>query len=202
MKINSICVFMGSRYGVRPEYKAAAHALGAELARQKIRLVFGAYKDGLMKEVADAALSAGGSVVGVIPRNTFEAGMTYDNLDALYEVESMDQRKLLMTELADAFILLPGGLGSFEEFFQVWSWAALGLHAKPIGILDVAEYYAPLMALMNTAVTEGFIRQTHYPAAYDTDPAALLHKLQNAESSTLLHTLHDHDAESSTVVAR
>lgn len=152
-----ICVFAGSNPGVRPEYAQAARTLGEELAARKLGLVYGGASVGLMGILADAALAAGGEVIGVIPRGLFRREIAHSNLTQLHEVQSMHERKALMADLADGFIALPGGFGTFDELFEITTWAQIGLHRKPIGLLDVAGYFHPLLNLVAHASREGFI---------------------------------------------
>jgi uncharacterized protein (TIGR00730 family) len=156
-----ICVFCGSNRGVRPAYGEAARQMGAELARRGITLVFGAGNVGLMGELADAALAAGGEVVGVIPESLIAWEVAHTGLTDLRIVGSMHERKALMADLSDAFVALPGGFGTFEEFCEVLTWAQLGLHPKPCALLNVAGYYDPLLALFDHAVAERFVRAEH-----------------------------------------
>jgi uncharacterized protein (TIGR00730 family) len=153
-----ICVFCGSSSGDRPEYRAAAEELGAELVRRKIGLVYGGGNVGLMGVLADAVLKAGGEAVGVIPENLMEREVGHNGLTKLHVVRSMHERKALMADLSDAFIALPGGFGTFEEFCEIVTWAQLGLHAKPCGILNVQGYYSPLLAMFDHAVQERFLK--------------------------------------------
>lgn len=153
-----ICVFCGSRPGVRPAYRAAAEALGALLAERGIELVYGGGNVGLMGIVADACLAAGGRVVGVIPRALLEWEVGHEGLTRLEVVDSMHTRKARMAELADGFIALPGGLGTFEELFEILTWAQLGFHSKPVGLLNVDAYYQPLVQMMERGVSEGFMK--------------------------------------------
>jgi hypothetical protein len=156
-----ICVFCGSSSGRSPEYVEAARATGSALAARGIGLVYGGGSVGLMGEVANAALAAGGEVVGVIPRALELRELAHGGLTKLHVVGSMHERKAKMAELADAFIALPGGLGTLEELFEILTWAQLGLHARPCGLLDVAGYYEPLVAFFDRAVSEGFVRPEH-----------------------------------------
>lgn len=156
-----ICVFCGSNNGARPEYVAAAQGLGQVLAERGMALVYGGAGVGLMGAVADAALAAGGKVIGVMPRNLVEREVVHRKLRDLRVVGSMHERKALMAELADAFIALPGGLGTLEEFFEVWTWAQLGEHMKPLGMLNVAGYYDPLLSFFDRLVQERFIHPEH-----------------------------------------
>lgn len=175
-----LCIFCGSSAGKRPAYRAAAEAVGRLLAERDIELVYGGGNVGLMGVVADACLDAGGRVIGVIPEalvgREFE-GRTVDHrgLTSLEVVDSMHTRKARMAELADGFIALPGGFGTFEEFCEVLTWAQLGFHAKPCGLLNVAGYYAPLLGLFDQAVAEGFLRTENRRMVLAADePAALL----------------------------
>jgi uncharacterized protein (TIGR00730 family) len=159
--IKRICVFCGSNGGARPEYLDAAQNLGRALAARSMALVYGGAGVGLMGAVADAVLAAGGEVIGVMPRRLVEREVAHRRLRDLRVVGSMHERKALMAELADAFIALPGGLGTLEEFFEVWTWAQLGEHTKPLGMLNVAGYYDPLLAFFDHLVRERFIRPEH-----------------------------------------
>ena len=156
--MRSICVFCGSRPGVRPAYRAAAEFLGKTLAERGLELVYGGGNVGLMGAVADACLAAGGKVVGVIPRALMEWEVGHEGLSRLEVVDSMHTRKARMAELADGFIALPGGLGTFEELFEILTWAQLGFHSKPIALLNVDAYYQPLVQMMERGVGEGFMK--------------------------------------------
>ncbi len=156
-----VAVFCGSRTGHDPRHTAAAAALGTRLAERDVGLVYGAGSCGLMGILADAALAAGGEVVGVIPAALATAELLHTRLTQTHVVADMHARKALMAELADAFIALPGGYGTFEELFEVVTWAQLGLHDKPTLVLDVGGYYAPLAALLDHAVESGYIAPTH-----------------------------------------
>ena len=170
-----ICVFAGSNYGNRPEYRQAAQALGQELAARGLGLVYGGAGVGLMGVIADTVLAHGGEVIGVIPRGLFKREIAHSGLTKLYEVGSMHERKALMADLADGFIALPGGFGTFDELFEITTWAQLGLHNKPIGLLDVAGYFTPLLALITHASTEGFIPPRHTGIIlHESTPSALL----------------------------
>lgn len=153
-----ICVFCGSRPGVRPVYREVAETLGKTLAERGIELVYGGGNVGLMGIVADACLAAGGKVVGVIPRALMEWEVGHEGLTRLEVVDSMHSRKARMAELADGFVALPGGLGTFEELFEILTWAQLGFHNKPIALLNVDAYYQPLIQMMDRGVTEGFMK--------------------------------------------
>jgi uncharacterized protein (TIGR00730 family) len=156
--LSSICVFCGSNAGADPAYLAAADTVGRQLAQRGIRVVYGGGRVGMMGAVADAARAAGGEVVGVIPQQIFDLEIGHTGLDDLRVVGSMHERKALMAELADAFVALPGGIGTLEELFEVYTWAQLGIHAKPLGLLDVAGYYEPLAAFLDHAVAQRFLR--------------------------------------------
>ena len=176
-----VCIFCGSSAGVRPAYADAARAMGTLLARRGVALVYGGGNVGLMGVVADAALAAGGDVIGVIPRSLFDREIAHTGLTDLRIVHSMHERKALMAELSDAFVAMPGGVGTFEEFFEAVTWTQLGLHRKPCGLLDVEGFYAPLEAFIDRAMQEGFIRPGHRGIVVtDTDPEALLDKLAAA----------------------
>jgi uncharacterized protein (TIGR00730 family) len=153
-----ICVFCGSSAGSQPEYRACAEQLGAELTRRKIGLVYGGGNVGLMGEIAGSVLEAGGEAIGVIPEHLMTREIGHDRLTKLHIVRSMHERKALMADLSDAFIALPGGFGTLEEFFEVLTWSQLGLHAKPCGIVNALGYYAPLLRMLDHAVDERFLK--------------------------------------------
>ena len=184
-EIRSICVFCGASTGRDPRYVAAAAATGERLARDGIRVVYGGGHLGLMGAVADAALAAGGEVIGVIPRSLVDRELAHRGLTELRVVEDLHDRKAQMAELADAFLALPGGLGTLEELAEVLSWAQLDLHAKPIGLLDVGTYFAGLEAFLDRAVTEGFLADRHRAILLrDDDLDALLRRFQDWEPPT------------------
>ncbi|MEW6660813.1 MAG: TIGR00730 family Rossman fold protein [Bacillota bacterium] len=159
--MNSLGVFCGSSLGVKSKYKEVAEKFGNLLAREGIRLVYGGGSVGIMGILADAALRAGGEVVGVIPRALWNREVGHRGLTELYVVETMHQRKSLMADLSDGFVALPGGIGTMEEIFEVWTWAQLGIHRKPCGLLEVDGFFAPLLAFINHMVAEGFLRPEH-----------------------------------------
>lgn len=159
--IRSLCVFCGSNPGVRPEYAEAARGFGRLLADEGIALVYGGGKVGLMGQVADGALEAGGQVVGVIPYFLRDKELAHPGLTELHVTRSMHERKAMMADRADAFVALPGGFGTFDELFEILTWAQLGVHAKPVGLLDVAGFYQPLMDMIVHAVEQGFARPDH-----------------------------------------
>jgi uncharacterized protein (TIGR00730 family) len=156
-----ICVFCGASPGKQPEYLAAARAVGEGLAQRRIGLVYGGGRVGLMGAVADAALDAGGEVIGVIPTGLVYRELAHPGLTELRVVATLHERKAVMAKLADAFIALPGGLGTLEELAEVVSWAQLELHAKPIGLLEVGDYWTLLLAWLDMAVAEGFVAPEH-----------------------------------------
>ncbi len=153
-----LCVFCGSSLGDKPEYVEAARQMGEAIARRGWEMVYGGSKLGLMGVAADAALAAGANVIGVIPEMFVNNEVPHPNLTELHVVRSMHERKALMAELSDGFVALPGGLGTFEEYCEIVTWAQLGLHVKPCGLLNVNGFYDPLLALVDRAITEGFIR--------------------------------------------
>lgn len=175
--IHRICVFCGSNAGTQPTYAEAAHELGRLFAREGVALVYGGGSVGLMGQLADAVLEAGGEVIGVIPHALWAREVGHRGLTDIRIVDTMHERKAMMADLADAFIALPGGLGTLEEIFEIWTWAQLGLHAKPVGFLDVSGYYAPLMQFLDRAVSEGFLREEHRATAViESDPSLLLRR--------------------------
>jgi hypothetical protein len=156
-----VCVFCGSSPGRRPAFASAAAELGTRLARDGVGLVYGGGSVGLMGTVADAALAAGGEVVGVIPNVLSEKEVAHRGLTRLHVVRSMHERKALMAEMSDAFVALPGGFGTLDELFEAITWGQLGIHRKPIGLLDVEGYFASLVSFVDRAVEEGFVRPAY-----------------------------------------
>ncbi|WP_374989090.1 TIGR00730 family Rossman fold protein [Priestia megaterium] len=154
--MKSICVFAGSSAGIKMEYREAAVSLGRYMAKENYRLIYGGSRMGLMGEVANEMLEHGGEVIGIMPRGLFSGEIVHTALTELIEVESMHERKATMHELADAYIALPGGFGTFEELFEALCWAQIGIHKKPVGLLNVNGYYNPLMQMVQHAVDEGF----------------------------------------------
>jgi uncharacterized protein (TIGR00730 family) len=152
-----LCVFTGSRPGHRPEYAAAARELGTAIARRGVGLVYGGANVGVMREIADAALAAGGEVIGVIPRALVEREVAHRGLTELRVVETMHVRKATMEELSDGFVALPGGFGTLDELFEILTWAQLGMHRKPVGLVNVCRFWDPLVALVRHMVAEGFV---------------------------------------------
>jgi uncharacterized protein (TIGR00730 family) len=178
--MNSICVFCGSSDAVSPDYLAAAHQMGQVLAEHNLRLIYGGGKTGLMGAVADGALEAGGEVIGVIIPSMNTPALAYKNLTRMDVVPHMHARKARMHELSDGYIALPGGFGTFDELFETITWAQTGAHEKPVGLLNVKNYYAPLLAALEHAVQEGFVFREHLDSlACKTDPEKLLDTMQN-----------------------
>lgn len=160
-ELKRVCVFCGSSSGKKAAYTEAAHLLGALLAQENIELVYGGGSTGLMGAIADATLGAKGRVIGVIPRALATKELAHSRLTEQHVVESMHERKGLMAKLSDAFIAMPGGFGTFEEFCEVLTWSQLGLHVKPCALLNVDGYFDPLLALFNHSVEEGFVAPSH-----------------------------------------
>ena len=175
-----VCVFCGSSMGVQPAYKQAALALGDALARRNFGLVYGGGNVGLMGTIADATLAAGGEVIGVIPDFMVAKEIAHTGLTQLHIVKSMHERKTMMAQLSDAFVALPGGYGTLEEFCEILTWAQLGLHQKPFGLLNVNGYYSPLLKFFDQAVTEEFLRPINRSLVLETsEPENLLDLLAN-----------------------
>ena len=173
-----ICVFCGSNPGTRTEYAEAARLLGRTLVERRLGLVYGGGSVGLMGVLADAVLEAGGEVIGVIPRPLATRELAHRRLSEMREVDSMHERKATMASLADAFVALPGGLGTFEETLEILTWAQLGIHSKPVGVLDVLGYYDGLRLLLAQAQGEGFVRREHAALLlFAASPEELLDRL-------------------------
>ncbi|MGA0612685.1 TIGR00730 family Rossman fold protein [Caldimonas sp. KR1-144] len=174
----SFCIYCGSRPGHRDAYADAARRTGTAIAARGSRLVYGGGNVGLMGIVADAALAAGAFVCGVIPRSLMEREVGHRGLSELHVVETMHQRKQMMAERADAFIALPGGIGTFEELFEVWTWRQLGYHDQPIGLLNIEGYYDGLLAFLDRSVAEGFLGENVRALLLaDDDPERLVDRL-------------------------
>jgi uncharacterized protein (TIGR00730 family) len=181
-KLRCICVFCGSVFGARPGYVEAAHRFGSELATRRIGLVYGGASIGLMGALADAVLDGGGTVDGVIPRALVEREVGHPGLTRLHVVETMHERKALMSELSDAFVALPGGMGTIDELAEAFTWAQLGIHDKPCGLLDAEGYFDALLEFLDRAVEDGFLPTAHRALLLvDTDPGSLLEALAAAE---------------------
>ena len=161
VELRRVTVFCGSNKGIDPEYARVAAALGETLAKRGIGVVYGGGAVGLMGIVADAALGAGGEVVGVIPRHLWEKEVGHRGLSELLIVDSMHERKMAMADRGDAFIALPGGVGTFEELFEAVTWTQLGIHRKPVGLLDVGGFYRPLLSFLDDTVDAGFVSREH-----------------------------------------
>ena len=181
-----VVVFCGSSPGARPEYVAAATTLGRLLAERGVGVVYGGASVGLMGAVADGALAAGGEVIGVIPQRLVDREIAHRNLTELRLVGTMHERKALMAELSDAVVALPGGTGTLDELFELFTWGQLGLHRMPIGLLDVAGYWQPMLVFLHHAVTERFLRAEHLDTLLvDPDPAGLLARLAAAHPAAV-----------------
>jgi uncharacterized protein (TIGR00730 family) len=179
---NRICVFCGSSSGADESYAEAARRLGLALVERGIGLVYGGGRVGLMGKIADSVLRAGGEVIGVMPRALVEREISHQGLTRLHVVGSMHERKALMSELSSGFVALPGGAGTLEEFFEVLTWAQLGIHRKPCGLLDVAGYWSHLLTHFDHMVDRGFMRPEHRALVLRAeDPDALLDRLANFE---------------------
>ena len=178
--MDRVCVYAGSNVGARPEYEAAAEALATALVARGIGIVFGGADVGLMKIVADTTLAAGGEVIGVIPESLIAREIAHREITELRVVGSMHERKAMMEQLADGFVALPGGFGTIDEIIEIATWAQLGLHRKPFGLLNIAGYYAPLVTFFDGAVAEGFLRPQHRDMLHvAADADALLDALES-----------------------
>ncbi|GJD65048.1 TIGR00730 family Rossman fold protein [Methylobacterium frigidaeris] len=177
-----LCVFCGSSDGARPLYREAATALGRHFAQDGIELVYGGGKVGLMGAVADGALAAGGRVTGIMPKALVEKETAHLGLTDLRVVASMHERKALMADLADGFVALPGGLGTFEEMFEVWTWAQLGYHRKPLAVFNAGGFFDGLLSFLDSVVAEGFVREPHRAMLIvGTEPADLVARIRAYE---------------------
>lgn len=177
--MRSVCVFCGASPGADPSFLAAARRLGEAVAQRGWTLVYGGAKVGLMGELADAALASGGKVIGVIPRALVEKEVAHQGLSELHVVPGMHERKMLMASLAEAFVAMPGGLGTLEELFEVWTWAQLGIHEKPIGLFGPSSFFAPLLTFLDSLVAHRFVRPEHRQiVTLEDEPDALLARLQ------------------------
>jgi uncharacterized protein (TIGR00730 family) len=177
-----IAVYCASNDGARPVYLEAARTMGTVLAEQGLAVVYGGGRVGLMGALADGAMAAGGEVIGVMPHGLVQREVAHHGLTALHVVDSMHERKSLIAELADGFIAMPGGVGTLEEFFETWTWAQLGVHGKPVGLLDTEGFWGPLERLLDHVEAEGFLRGT--PRQWlvrEAEPAALLDALRRFE---------------------
>ena len=180
--LRSLCVYCGSASGRQPAYADAARALAQAMVARDIRLVYGGASVGIMGTVADEILRLGGEAVGVIPQALMRKELAHAGLTELHVTPSMHARKMLMAELADGFVALPGGIGTFEEIFEVWTWAQLGFHAKPCGLLDVNGYYSGLCAFLDHVRDQGFMKDAHRGMLLcDADASRLLDRLADYE---------------------
>jgi uncharacterized protein (TIGR00730 family) len=178
----NICVFAGSNFGNRIEYRIATESLGKVLADKEIGLVYGGASVGLMGALADAVLSHGGSAIGVMPQSIANVKIAHNGLTELRVVSSMHERKAQMADLSDGFVVLPGGIGSLEESFEVWTWSQLGIHSKPIGLLNVDGFYDGLEMFLDHLVVEGFVKPVHRQILLsDSDPVRLIDLIIGAE---------------------
>jgi uncharacterized protein (TIGR00730 family) len=181
--MKSVCVFCGSNPGNDVRFQEAARRLGALFALEGITLVYGGGSVGLMGVIADAVLEGGGEAVGVIPNALWKREVGHKGLSQIHIVETMHERKAMMAGLSDGFIALPGGLGTLEEIFEIWTWSQLGMHRKPIGFLDVAGFYEPLFNFLDSAVSAGFVRPQHRGAAMiDDEPERLLQRMREYQA--------------------
>ncbi|HWJ72064.1 MAG TPA: TIGR00730 family Rossman fold protein [Kaistia sp.] len=172
-----LCVFCGSNEGFRPEYRNAAVALGQTIAAHDSALIYGGSKVGLMGAVADAVLAAGGTVIGIIPQALVDKEVAHPGLTELHIVGSMHERKAKMADMAEGFVALPGGIGTLEELFEIWTWAQLGYHGKPVGVLDIAGFYGKLLAFLDHQADEGFMRREHRDMLIvENDPEQLIQR--------------------------
>jgi len=180
--MKSVCVYCGSSSGKGEGYLSAADALGAALAAQDLTLVYGGASIGVMGRIADRVMSAGGQVIGVIPKALADLEIAHAGLTELIMVEDMHERKSAMAEAADGFIALPGGLGTLEELFEVWTWSQLGIHKKPVGVLNAMGFYDRLLEFLDWQTDQGFIKQPHRDLLQsDADPQKLIEKLMQWE---------------------
>lgn len=178
--MNRIAVFCGSNRGVNPVYASKARELGQLLAHRKITLVFGGSKVGLMEELSDAALHYGGKVIGVMPRLLYDKGIGHPGLTELIVVETMHERKMRMSELCDGIIAMPGGFGTLDECFEMVTWGQLGIHQKPVALLNVNGFYDPLAQMLDHMTTQGFLKEAHKEMLIiSSNPKRILEKMAN-----------------------
>jgi uncharacterized protein (TIGR00730 family) len=184
--MRTVCVFCGSSPGADPAFLKGARALGQAIAATERTLVYGGAKVGLMGALADSVLAGGGQVIGVLPQALVDREVAHAGLSELHIVSSMHERKMMMAERADAFIAMPGGLGTLEELFEVWTWAQLGLHQKPIGLLGPTAFFAPLLQYLEQLVAQEFVRLEHRQmVTLDEDPRVLLERLELQQPTAL-----------------
>ncbi|GHB17233.1 LOG family protein [Salinicola rhizosphaerae] len=179
-----ICVYLGSREGKDPRFVEATEALGAAIAARGWGLVYGGARNGLMGRLANACLAGGGEVIGVMPEHLVQREVSHQSLTRLIRVDSMHERKAAMAAHADAFIALPGGIGTLEELFEIWTWRYLTLHDKPLGVLNVADFYSPLLTFLDTTVEHGFLdASTRRTLIADADIESLLDRLAQSRQA-------------------
>lgn len=177
--LNTVCVFCAANPGTHPVYQQQARAMGRYLAESGRRVVYGGGRTGLMGALSEGALEAGGEVIGIMPRHLVEREVAHTGLTKLHVVGSMHERKALLAELSDGFLAMPGGLGTMEELFEVWTWGQLGLHRKPYGLLEVNGFFAPLLTFLHHTVAEGFVQQLNRDLlVVDSDPASLIARME------------------------
>jgi uncharacterized protein (TIGR00730 family) len=177
--MKAVCVYCGSSDGAKPLYRDAAKAFGRAIVDANLSLVYGGGKVGLMGVIADEVMAAGGRAIGVIPELLVNKEVGHDGLSELHVVPDMHHRKKMMADLSDAFVALPGGAGTLEELFEVYTWAQLGYHQKAVAVLNIDHFYDPLISLLEHTVQEGFMRQTYFDILQiDSDPASLIAKLK------------------------
>jgi uncharacterized protein (TIGR00730 family) len=178
--MKKIAVFCGSSSGFDPCYMEVARTLGKTLAEEKIELIYGGSRVGCMGAIADAIIENGGKAIGVIPKKLMRVEIAHENLTELHVVETMHERKAMMAELADGFIAMPGGSGTLEEWFEVLTWAQIGYHQKPCSLLNVKQYYTPLLGLFDHMIEQGFVREEYRQLIImEENPVNLVHKLKN-----------------------
>ena len=194
-QLSAVCVFCGSSAGVDGAYADAARDLGRLLARRGVALVYGGARGGVMGAIADATLDDGGRVVGIMPRPLWSREVGHTGLTELLVVDTMHERKALMAERSDAFVALPGGAGTLEELFEVWTWGQLGIHTKPVGLLNVGGFFDPLLAMVEHLVTQGFLRPAHRAMLLvEEQPDRLLARLAAYEAPAVTKWLTTEEA--------
>ena len=190
-EIRRLAVFCGSNPGARPDYVEGARGFGRLLSQRGIGVVYGGSSVGLMAAVAEAVLDELGDIIGVIPKMLVEREVAHKSLTDLRIVDSMHQRKSLIAELSDGFVALPGGIGTLEEFFEIWTWAQLGVHSKPCGLLNIAGYFDPLLSFLDRAVEEKFVRDVHRSMVIvESDPIKLVNRFEAYEPPRVVKWLN------------
>ena len=183
--MKSICVFLGANPGNDPKYAQAARNMGQELAQRGITTVYGGSRTGLMGTLAQSALDAGGKVIGVIPESLYKIEIAHTELTELHVADSMHERKALMAEISDGFVAMPGGVGTMDEIFEIFTWAQLGFHSKPCGLLNVDGYYNKLLTFLDNVVEEGFLKDMHREKLITAEtPDTLIEAFSNYEPPT------------------